>query len=261
MRVTLPACPATDRRAVMNNMRAFLGRGALAGAAGGVVAAVFQWAVTEQHIREALALEAANETGTHTEMFSRTTQVVGGMVGIVFYGIFLGLIFGFLSAVLWRRVSPGATFSRSISLAMAVFVSWTLVPALKYPANPPGVGDPDTIDQRTASYLVLVVVSVLVAFLAREVWRQMTARGFVGAPRFAAVAAGYLAAIAALYVAFPANPDAIDAPANLIWHFRLDSLAENALLWLVLGTAFGWLGDRAAAHAASRPPDHESVPV
>ena len=241
----------------MNNMKAFLGRGALAGLAGGAVAAVFQWTVTEHQIRKALELEAA-----HEEMFSRSTQVIGGALGNVLFGLFVGLIFGFASALLWRSASrEGGAFSRSIRLAGAVFVVWTLVPALKYPANPPGVGNPDTIDQRTASYLILLVVSVLVAILAREVWRQMTARGFVGAPRFAVVAGAYLAVIAALYVAFPANPDAVDAPANLIWHFRLDSLAGNALLWLVLGTVFGWLGDRAAARTDSSPSHHQSVPA
>ena len=246
----------------MNNMKAFLGRGALAGLAGGAVAAVFQWTVTETQIRKALELEAANETGAHEEMFSRSTQVLGGMVGGVLFGLFAGLIFGFVSALLWRRAShEGGAFRRSIGLAGAVFVVWTLVPGLKYPANPPGVGNPDTIDQRTASYLILLVVSVLVAILAREVWGQMTARGFAGAPRFAVVAGAYLAVIAALYVVFPANPDSIDAPASLIWHFRLDSLAGNALLWLVLGTVFGWLGDRAATRIDSKPSHHESVPT
>ena len=246
----------------MNSMKAFLGRGALAGLAGGAVAAVFHWTVTEHQIRKALELEAARETGAHEEMFSRSTQVIGGMVGGVLFGLFVGLIFGFASALLWRGAShAGGAFSRSIRLAGAVFVVWTLVPGLKYPANPPGVGNPDTIDQRTAAYLVLLVVSVLVAILAREVWRQMTTRGFAGAPRFAVAVGAYLAVIAALYVVFPANPDAIDAPADLIWHFRLDSLAGNALLWLVLGTVFGWLSDRTAARTDSNPSHHESVPT
>ena len=246
----------------MNNMKAFLGRGALAGLAGGAAAAVFQWTVTNTQIRRALELEAAHENGAHDEMFSRGTQELGGALGNVLFGLFVGLIFGFASALLWRSaLREGGAFSRSIRLAGAVFVVWTLVPAMKYPANPPGVGNPDTIDQRTASYLILLVVSVLVAILAREGWRQMTARGFVGAPRFAVVTGAYLAVIAALYVVFPANPDEVDAPANLIWHFRLDSLGGNALLWLVLGTVFGWLVDRASTRTDSSPSHHESVPA
>ncbi len=243
----------------MHNIKAFLGRGALAGIAGGVVAALFQWSVTERQIRQALAIEAAREFGAHEEMFSRGTQVIGGMLGACLYGVFLGLIFGFVCALLWSALSGRDAFTRSIRLAAVIFVAWTLVPALKYPANPPGVGNPDTVGQRTVSYLSLVLVSVLLAVLARELWKHLTARGIEGAPRFASVAGSYLLAITLAYLVLPANPDPIDAPANLIWHFRLGSLAGNALLWLVIGTMFGWLGDRAITRNTARPNTSESV--
>lgn len=244
----------------MHNIKTFLGRGALAGVAGGFAAAVFQWSVTERQIRQALAIEAAHESGVHEEMFSRGTQVIGGMLGACLYGVFVGLVFGFVCAVLWRALSRRDVFARSISLAVVIFVGWTLVPALKYPANPPGVGDPDTIGQRTVSYLAIAILSLVVMFLAWELWKQLTARGIEGAPRFVAVAAAYLLVITLVYLVLPANPDPIDVPANLIWHFRLDSLAGNALLWLVIGTMFGWLGDRATARGALRLDSHESVP-
>ena len=38
-------------------------------------------------------------------------------------------------------------------------------------------------------------------------------------------------------------------PANLIWHFRIQSLGGNAILWIVTGTAFGYLADRAIARS------------
>ena len=243
----------------MNNIKAFLGRGALAGIAGGIAAALFQWLVTETQIRKALVLEAAHESGVHEEMFSRGTQVIGGMLGACLYGLFLGLIFGFVCALLWRGLPGHDVFTRSIRLATMIFVAWTLIPALKYPANPPGVGDPDTIGQRTAAYLALVVVSLIVLVLAWELWRTLTARGVQGAPRFAAVAAACLVAITLAFLVLPANPDPIDAPANLVWHFRLDSLAGNALLWLVIGTTFGWLGDRAIQRDSNRVDDSDAV--
>ena len=87
-------------------------------------------------------------------MFTRAQQVSGGMLAALIYGTFLGVVFAFACAVLWPRL-PGATaFSRSIRLAVVAFVAWVLVPNLKYPANPPAVGDPDTVGQRTASYLL-----------------------------------------------------------------------------------------------------------
>lgn len=243
----------------MHNIKAFLGRGALAGIAGGVAAALFQWLVTEREIRQALAIEAARESGAHEEMFSRGTQVIGGMLGACLYGVFLGLVFGFVCALLWTALSGRGTFTRSIRLAVVIFVAWVLVPALKYPANPPGVGNPDTIGQRTASYLALALGSLLLVFLAWELWKQLAARGIEGAPRFAAVSGAYMLAITVAYLVLPANPDPVDAPANLIWHFRLDSLAGNALMWLVIGITFGWLGDRAIARDTVRPNAAESM--
>ena len=38
-----------------------------------------------------------------------------------------------------------------------------LVPFLKYPANPPSIGNPDTIGRRTALYLTMVAISLLAA--------------------------------------------------------------------------------------------------
>ena len=44
----------------MSDIKAFLWRGALAGLVGGLLAALFQWVVTEDQIRVALAIEEAN---------------------------------------------------------------------------------------------------------------------------------------------------------------------------------------------------------
>ena len=234
----------------MNDIKAFLWRGAVAGAIGGVATALFQWIVIERQIDKALAIEAANAgPGGGDEMFTRVQQISGGMLAALIYGTFLGIVFAFACAVLWPRL-PGLTaFSRSIRLAVVVYVAWVLVPNLKYPANPPAVGDPDTVGQRTASYLLLLVVSMILAYVAWELWQRLTARGLDGAERFAAVAGTYAAAVTVAWLVFPANPDAIEVPANLIWHFRIQSLGGNAILWVVAGTVFGFLADRAIARS------------
>ena len=59
----------------MTDIKAFLWRGALAGMLGGVLAALFQWAVTEDQIRVALAIEEANAPpGGEAPLFDRTEQ-------------------------------------------------------------------------------------------------------------------------------------------------------------------------------------------
>lgn len=244
MVATASGSPATDAVKAMNDIRVFLRFGALAGLAGGGAAALFQLLVTEGQIERALALEAAKATEPVDEMFSRGTQIVGGAVAAVVLGLLLGVVFAVVAAALWPRLPGRSVFGRAGGLAAAAFVGWTLIPALKYPPNPPGVGNADTVGQRTGAYVALLVVGLILLYLALELWQQLTARGLVGASRFAVVAFGFLAVVAVLYLVFPANPDPVDVPANLIWHFRLDSLASNALLWLVVGTAFGYLGDR-----------------
>jgi predicted cobalt transporter CbtA len=51
----------------------------------------------------------------------------------------------------------------------------------------------------------------------------------------------------------PGTPDQVpaDVPADLVWDFRLASLAQLAALWLTLGLTFGLLLERADA----APPD------
>jgi hypothetical protein len=243
----------------MNDIKAFIWRGALAGVLGGIAAALFQWAVTEDQIRVALEIEAANSSGRGDEMFSRGEQVFGGMLAAGLYGLCIGVVFGIACAALWHTLPGRSVFGRASRLAAVAFVAWVLVPALKYPANPPAVGDPDTVGERTVSYLGLMGVSILLAYLAWELWQRLGARGLEGAERFAAVAGAYLVAVTVAYLVFPANPDANGAPANLIWHFRLDSIGGNALLWLVLGTSFGWLGDRSGRGRAGEGASPDAI--
>ena len=66
-----------------------------------------------------------------------------------------------------------------------------LIPALKYPPNPPTVGDPDTIGQRSTQFLLLMAASVVVV-VGRLVPVEASSptRGWGGAPRFLAGGGG-----------------------------------------------------------------------
>ena len=239
----------------LESVKGFIWRGALGGLAGGAAAALFLWLVTESQIRKALAVEEAGGANHGDEMFNRTQQVLGGMLGAVIYGVIVGIVLAIIAAALWRELPGRSAFGRAIRLATAGFTAWVLVPALKYPPNPPGVGDPDTVGRRTFWFVVLLALSLSLAFAVWRLWQHLSGRGWRDAGRFAAVAIAYCAAVAVLYLVLPASPDPVDMPANIVWHFRLDSLAGNALLWVTTATLFGWLGDRAGgrARAGDRP--------
>ncbi len=88
--------------------------------------------------------------------------------------------------------------------------------------------------------------SVRVAVLAA--WRF--ARGLEDAslPVRDLTAGGVLAGLwAFLYLAMPDfGATAGDAPAELVWDFRLSSLGTQLVLWAGIGCIFGLLGERAS---------------
>ncbi|MFI9008381.1 CbtA family protein [Actinosynnema sp. NPDC053489] len=233
-----------------SSYRGLLLRGVGAGAVSGLLAGLVGVLVVEVPIRAALAVEEARpvEPGAghdHGEVFSRGTQVVGGVLAAVLVGLAVGALFATAYAGA-RRWFPGkAPFTRAVALSVAAFGAAALLPAVKYPANPPAVGDPDTVEYRTVLYLGLIAAGLLVALGASHLASRL---GHLSSPvRATAVALAVVAAVVVLLVAFPATPDAVpaDVPASVLWEFRLASLAETATLWLGLGVVFGLLVDPA----------------
>jgi uncharacterized membrane protein YidH (DUF202 family) len=219
----------------------FLRRGLLAGLVAGLAAGVFYLIVGEPVVQQAIGLESAAPGPHAAEVFSRGTQRIGLLVGVGLYGVALGGVFGFLYAVLEPRLKASSAWQRSLGLAGVAFASAWLVPFLKYPSNPPGVGEESTIGQRTRLYLAMVALSVATSAAAWLLARHLERRGVPTAPRQLLVGAGYLAVILGLYALLPPFTDEIGIPASVLWDARRASAGGQALLWLVLGAGFGWL--------------------
>ena len=219
-------------------MRSLGARGAAAGALAGVAAAIWSLVLVEPVLQRAIDLEASGDG----PVSRRVQSLVGLPVGTVLVGVALGLLF----ALVYRVVpSDAAPWSRSTGIALGAFVALGLVPQLVYPANPPGVGAPDTIGERTNGYLLAVLLGVVVVVASYAALRALARRGVSASVRQSAVVAGAVLAVAAGYAALPPSPDPVDAPASLVWQFRVLSLGGLALLHAVLGATFGLLSERA----------------
>lgn len=224
----------------------------LGGAAAGLVAALMSWLLVEIPIRSALAIEAGRPAepghGHEEELFGRSTQVIGGMLAAVLVALVLGVVFAVVFARL-RPWLPGRTdFGRAVTLAITGFVVVSLLPGIKYPANPPAVGDPATVDTRTVHYLSFLAAAILVTLAVLALRHRLPGRwlaSWVTTVSALLVITGY----ALLVGVWPANPDDIpaDVPAALIWQFRLSSLAELAALWATLGIVTGLILERRAS--------------
>jgi hypothetical protein len=119
-----------------------------------------------------------------------------------------------------------------------------LVPFLKYPANPPAVGQPGTIGSRTELYFGFVAVSLLVGIVATVSGRKLADR-FGAWNGFLLAAAGYLVVIGVVAWLMPVVDEVpADFPASTLWSFRTASVGTQVTLWLALGLAFGALAEK-----------------
>ena len=119
-----------------------------------------------------------------------------------------------------------------------------LVPFLKYPANPPSVGDPDTIGRRTELYLAMIVCSLLAAVAALRIRAWLAARRD---PTTATVVAGvsYLAVVVAAALILPGIHEVPESfPATTLWRFREASIGMQAVLWATIGVVFSVAAQR-----------------
>jgi hypothetical protein len=223
-----------------------LWRAMFAGVLAGLLAAGFSFFAGEPSVDRAIAIEsaAAQAAGEpeEPEIVSRAVQRSAGLLtaGAV-YGAGLGGLFALAFAFANGRV--GALDPRALSalLALAGFVVVALIPALKYPPNPPSIGLPETIGARTALFFGMLFSSVLAAILA-SILRGILARrvGTWNAGLLSA-AAFLLAIIVAALALAPVNEVPDNFPADLLWRFRLVSIGAQAVLWTALGLYFGAL--------------------
>jgi predicted cobalt transporter CbtA len=225
---------------------AYLRRGLAAGLLAGLLAGLFAYLFAEPTLDRAIEREHAAEHGE--AVFDRGEQKVGLILATSLYGTSVGALFGLLSAFFRTRSRTLSEWRRSLALAGAVFLGAVLLPFLKYPPNPPGVGaDPSTLTERTLAYLALAALGLLAVLAA---WRF--ARGLDGASRpvrYLASGAVLLGIWTFLYLAMPdfgAAGEAGHAPADLVRDFRLSSLGTQVVLWAGIGCVFGALCERAS---------------
>ena len=218
----------------------YIRRGAVAGLAGGVASALFLLLVGEHTIGDAIRLEEARGGGGH-EVFSRGMQTLGGALGMMFVSVALGVIFAATFAAVRHRLPGRDDWQRSITWAATAFVVVYLVPFAKFPPNPPAVGDPDTINERTLLYVAILAWSIAAAWLAARVSGWLRRRDLADPVRLSTVAVAWVVTVAVGYVVLPGSPDVVTAPATLVWRFRLASAGGTLALWAVTGVVFGLL--------------------
>jgi hypothetical protein len=249
-------------------VRSLLVRGMLAGLIAGVLGFLFARLIGEPYVEQAIAFESYVEHTVHheapqVELVSRQLQSSAGLAtGTLIFGVAMGGLFSLVFAIGNGRIAALSPRGTAALLGPLAFVALYLTPFLKYPPNPPSIGDPDTIGQRTQLYVALIVVSVaamvLVVMLRAKVepklggWNATLLAGAV-----------YLAVIGLAFAIFPGvnevpqqelpgvvqavTGDDVTFPPSVLWGFRLSSLGLQAVTWTANALVFGWLAQRRLA--------------
>ena len=234
----------------------------IAGLIAAVLVAVFHFLVTEPVIDRAIEIEKqsadAGENESYIPIVTRDVQRAGLFLGFLVYGLIWAVLFSVTYQFVHRRLpvtrAPGGDFF------LALLAGWSvaLLPLLKYPANPPGVGDPGTIEYRQVLYLSFIGLSVANTVLAFVLHRYLSsAQSSSGSYRkWLAVLAAYASVAALLYFAMPPNPDPVTMPGDLVSTFRILSAVGLAVFWAAFAAIFARLMGKKSPRASRLVPAH-----
>jgi predicted cobalt transporter CbtA len=256
-------------------VRTLLVRGMLVGLVAGLLVFAFGRVIGEPQVDRAIAFETAMDaakaqaamakglpaTEAEPELVSRNVQASFGLLtGVVVYSTAFGGLFALVFTVAYGRVGNLRPRAVSALLASGGFVALYVVPNLKYPANPPSAGEPETIGLRTGLYFSMMLISIIAMVVAVMAQRRLVSRLDAWSATLLAMA-GYLIVVAVaayLLPAINAVPDGF--PAAVLWQFRMASLGMQAVMWATIGLLFGALTERAlvskfrlSPHALTQP--------
>jgi predicted cobalt transporter CbtA len=230
----------------------------LAGAIAGTILGAINQVVVEPYIDHAIELEMLqqNTTAQSGQVITnpaefaayRFWQKGGEIIAGTILGLSIGSLYGIVFA--YTRGSISGTNNNKKKALIVAGIMWLvlfLMPALKYPPNPPAVGNPETIYYRQSLYVAFLAISGFSALGLAFLYRKMMVASSNNTKKKAIIipSAVYAAIMAGAYLAMPANPDPINAPIDLVIGFRITSAITISMFWAVLGVIFGALWDKA----------------
>jgi len=217
----------------------------VSGFSAGIVHGLVNLAVVEPYLDRAISIENQNrfasgeikETSEFWQEFNkyRVWQKEGSIISNGILGLATGALFGVIFAYSRQGLPGKHNVKKSLVLGGIMWFTIFFIPFLKYPANPPTVGDPNTIVFRSIMYVLFIALSGLGALVFAKLYKRMPQdRKFV-------IPVGYAIYISIAFLLMPQNPDRIIAPVDLVNGFRIFSLSTMTIYWIVNAIILGLL--------------------
>lgn len=215
------------------------------GVIAGIILAFVNLGIVGPTIDKAIALEVQKQvsSGENVNMFElidyRYWQKAGAFAGGAIYGAGLAALFGVIFVFARNKLPGKNNKQKAIFLAGIMWFVLFLMVALKYPANPPAVGDPETIYYRETLYVGYIMISGLAALGMAVIWikTRINSKKII-------IPLMYAAIMVTAYAVMPSNPDKIEISMDLIQTFRVLTAITIGVFWGILGIIFGSFWDK-----------------
>jgi predicted cobalt transporter CbtA len=235
----------------------------LAGAIAGTILGILNQGIVEPYIEQAIALEnqkAVAEEGKVINLMEfndyRLWQRGGEIAAGTILGTSIAALFGIVFAYSRNSIHGSNNKKKALILAGIMWFVLFLIPALKYPANPPAVGDPETIYYRQSLYIGYLAISGFaalgVAFMYRKMKQVIKSNKDSKMLLIVFPVAIYAVIMLTAYLAIPSSPDAINAPMDLVTGFRIASGFTMSIFWGLLGIILGTFWDKTKTHERAK---------
>jgi len=200
---------------------------------------IFTVPVIERAIdfEEAQAVLAEPDAPDEDPLISLRTQRWGMALGTGVYGAILGIVFAAGFTILKKVVPDWKPLALAVVVAALGFWTLSLFPFIRYPLNPPGVGDEDTLSYRQGLqtlFMVLSVVGVGVLMYGIKAIRESVTESGSRLRMIGGAVLGYGLFNVVMFFAFPGNPDEVPVPIDLLELFRSLTMTGQFLTWALM---------------------------
>ena len=206
----------------------------LSGAVAGTMHGLVNLAIVEPYLDSAIGIEnqnlfASGEEKDTPEFWAnyysyRAWQKGGEILAGTILGTAVGALFGIVFG-LSKNSLPGENYTKkALILALIMWATLYIIPFAKYPANPPTVGDPETIILRQTLYLAFIAISGFSALGFYQVYKRVNKK--------AVAFAGYAGLMIAVFFAMPQNPDPVEFDSGMLAAFRTTSMVGVSVFWV-----------------------------
>ena len=215
----------------------------LSGCFAGTIYGTLNLVIVEPYLDDAINIENQNLFSVGDEIDGpqfwveyyeyRSWQKGGQVLAGAILGTSIGSLFGIVYALSKKSLPSRNNVGKTLILAGLMWFTLFVIPFLKYPANPPTVGDGETVVLRGILYLTLIAISGFLAIGFYQIFKRLKVKN-----RILAII-GYAALISLVFFVMPENPDEISTSMELVNGFRIVAFLTGTVFWFTLALFLG----------------------